>query len=108
VELEVETRRAPLAPEALGCKILRLTPVEHARTKILATFDLSIGDGLITVVDCRLVERHNVPGRTDYGPSVQRPATGTYPRFVRFEADFLEYVTQLAEREFAKYDKVSA
>jgi hypothetical protein len=73
-------------PEDLGCKILRLVPIERGKTKILATFDLSIGDGLITIVDCRLVERHNVDGRTVYGPSIQRPATGTYPRFVRFDA----------------------
>jgi hypothetical protein len=101
VAVETEIQSPILPVEALGCKILRMAPVEHAHTKILATFDLSIGDGLITVLDCRLVERHNRPGRTVYGPSVQKPATGTYPRFVRFEAGFLEHVTQLAEREYA-------
>jgi hypothetical protein len=99
----MEKQNSHVQVEALSCKILRLAPVVHGNTKILATFDLSVGDGLITIVDCRLVERHNVPGRTVYGPSVQRPATGTYPRFVRFESGFLEYITQLAESEYKKY-----
>ena len=46
------------------------------------------------------MNRHNLPGRTVYGPSVQRPATGTYPHCVRFEAGFLAYVTQLTERGY--------
>jgi hypothetical protein len=97
--------RSPTEPEALGCKITRLTPVDHPTTKIRATFDLSVGGGLITIVDCRLVDRWSDGRPTVYGPSVQRPSTGTYPRFVRFEPRVIEHITALAQAELAKCRK---
>ena len=89
-------------PADLGCKIARLTPVDHPTTKIRAVFDLSIGDGLITVLDCRLVDRYSKEDQTVYGPSVRRPETGSYPRFVRFEPEVISHIVKLAQEELAR------